>query len=97
MGIGQGDIYVGKSGIAGDENFQDLIWLGWSVYHAVRYGDKAKKPKAIWISKNIWKSIKDDEKMTIGGDGKNMWVYADETFSFGTVRVYKTSYRWSIS
>jgi len=97
IGVAQGAIHVGKSGVAGDADFQDLIWIGWPVYHAVRYGDKAKKPKAIWISKNIWAAIKDDTKMTVGGDGKNMWTYNDETFSFGTVRVYKTSCRWSIS
>ena len=97
IGIAQGDIYVGKSGVAGDADFQDLIWIGWPIYHAVRYGDKAKKPKAIWISKNIWASIKDDENMTIGGDEKEMWTYDDESFSFGTVRVYKTSYRWTFS
>lgn len=97
MGIGQSDIYVGKSGIAGDENFQDLIWIGWSVYHAVSYGDKAKKPNAIWISKNIFSSIEDDNSLIMGNDGKNMWVYADETFPIGTFRVYKTSYHWSIS
>lgn len=97
IGVAQGDLYVGKSGVAGDADFQDLIWIGWPVYHAVRYGDKAKKPKAIWISKNIWAAIKDDESMTIGGNGKEMWTFNDENFSFGTVRVYKTSYRWSIS
>ena len=97
MGIGQGDVYVGKSGVAGDENFQDLVWIGWSVYHAVRYGDKAKKPRAIWISKNVWNVINDDSSMTTSADGREMWVYADESFSFGRVRVYKTSFWWPVS
>lgn len=97
IGVAQGDIYVGKSGVAGDADFQDLIWIDWAIYHAVRYGDKAKKPKAIWISKNIWANIKDDKNMTIGSDGKNMWTYQDEEFSFDEVKVYKTAYYWPIS
>ena len=96
VGVTQGHVYIGKSGVAGDENFQDLIWIGWPVYHAVAYGDRAKKPKAIWISKNIHKAIKEDSNMT-HSNGENMWVYKDETFSFGTFSVYKTSYRWIIN
>jgi adenylate cyclase len=97
IGIGQGDVFVGKSGIGGDANFQDLIWIGWSVYHAVSYGDKAAKPYAIWISKNVYSAIKDDSNMTIGSDGKNMWVYRDESLPIGTFTVYKTSYHWKIT
>lgn len=96
IGIGQGEILVVKSGIPGDEIYQDLIWIGWPTYHAFEYGDKARSPKNIWISKNIYNAIKDDKSL-IYSKGDNMWVYNDDhTFSFGKVRVYKTSYYWNI-
>ena len=95
-GIGQGDIFTGKSGVAGDQNYQDLIWIGWPVYHAVQYGETAKKPRSIWISKNVYNAIKDDSSMT-HSKGNHMWVDEDETFPIGTFRVYKTSYWWSIT
>lgn len=97
MGVAQGEVLVGKSGVAGDANFQDLIWIGWSVYHAVSYGDRASKPKAIWISRNIHSSIKNESSLTTGSDGKNIWVWKEETFPIGTVRVYKTSYHQKFS
>ncbi len=96
IGIGQGDVYVGKSGLAGDEDFQDLLWIGWPVYYAVAYGDKASKPYALWISNNIWSAIEGDRTLT-HSNNQPMWVYADESIeALGTVRVYKTTYRWSL-
>ena len=96
MGIGQGDIYVGKSGVAGDEDFQDLVWIGWSVYHAVGYGESASKPKALWISINVWNSIKDDLGLT-HSNNQPMWEESVASLPNGSFTVYKTSYRWTIS
>jgi len=96
IGIGQGEIMVVKSGVHGEEIYQDLIWIGWPTYHAFEYGNMAKSPRNIWISKNIWNAIKDDNSM-IYSNGENMWVYSDDhEFSFGKVRVYKTSYYWNL-
>lgn len=92
IGVAQGKILVVKSGVAGDEIYQDLIWVGWPTYHAFEYGDKARSPKNIWISKNVYSEIKDTNDVRFS-DGEDMWVYNDgHTFSFGKVRVYKTSY-----
>lgn len=96
IGIAQGDVYVGKSGVAGDEDFQDLIWIGWSVYHAVEYGESASKPKALWISKNVWNSINDDHSLT-HSDGVPMWEEVTQSLSIGSFTVYRTSYRWTIN
>ncbi len=96
IGIGRGEIHVVKSGIAGNEIYQDLIWVGWPTYYAFEYGNIARSPKNIWISKNVYNVIKDDDSM-IYSNGKNMWIYSDNhTFSFGNVRVYKTSYWWGL-
>ena len=96
VGVAQGDILVVKSGVPGQEIFQDLIWIGWPTYHAFEYGDKARSPRNIWISKNVFSSIKDDDSMRYS-DGKPMWEYNDDhVFSFGKVRVYNTSYYWNL-
>lgn len=96
IGIAQGDILAAKSGMPGNELHQDLIWIGWATYHAFQYGDKAGNPSNIWISKNVYKSIEKDDSM-IKSNGKNMWVYNDDhEFSFGKVRVYKTSFYWNL-
>lgn len=94
-GVAQGNIVTGKSGVAGNADYQDLIWIGRAVYHAVQCGERASDPKSIWISKNVFNSIKADRKMTHSND-KHMWVWTDEAFATGTYRVYKTSYRWRI-
>ncbi|MFA5925621.1 MAG: adenylate/guanylate cyclase domain-containing protein [Parcubacteria group bacterium] len=96
IGIGQGEIMVVKSGVPGEEMYQDLIWIGWATYHAFEYGDRARSPRNIWISKNVYKTIEDDKSLT-QSNGKSIWVYNDDQeFSFGKVRVYKTSYHWNI-
>lgn len=95
IGIGQGDVYVGKSGVAGDEDFQDLIWIGWGVYHAVGYGEAASKPSPLWISENVWKAIKDDRSLTHSED-KPMWLKETAKLPMGSFTVYKTSYWWTI-
>lgn len=95
IGIGRGDIHVIKSGVAGDAMHQDLIWIGWPVYHAFEYANKARAPKNIWISKNVFDQIKGDDTMRYS-DGKTIWSYEDLKFSFGEARVYQTSYHWSI-
>ncbi len=95
IGIAQGEIQVGKSGIAGDEDFQDLVWIGWPVYRAVEFGERASRPRAIWISNHVWKSISGDSNMTHSA-GKPMWIREEETLPEGTFTVHKTSYRWPL-
>lgn len=92
IGIAQGPILVVKSGIPGEEINQDLLWIGWATYHAYEYGNNAKRPHNIWISKNVFEAIKDDDYLHYS-NGQSMWVWSDETFSFGTVRTYQTTYR----
>jgi adenylate cyclase len=97
IGIGIGEILVAKSGIPGEEIHQDLIWIGWPTYHVFEYGNMAKSPKNIWISKNVFNEIKDDDYLRYS-NGEDMWVYSDShTFSFGKIRVYKTQYQININ
>lgn len=96
VGIARGDILVVKSGVPGNEMYQDLIWIGWPTYHAFEYGNAARAPRNIWISSSVHNAIKDDRIMT-HSDGQNMWVYEDRnSATFGKHRVFKTSYHWEI-
>jgi len=42
IGIAQGEILIVKSGVGGEEMYQDLIWIGWPTYHAFEYGNEAR-------------------------------------------------------
>jgi hypothetical protein len=95
IGVAQGEILVAKSGISGDEDYQDLIWIGWPVYHAVGYGETVSEPKSICISKNVYGSIKEDNDMT-HSNGKPMWEKSTINLPNGSFTVYKTSYRWIV-
>ena len=95
IGIAQGEISVAKSGISGDEDYQDLIWIGWPVYHAVGYGETVSRPKSICISKNVYNSIKEDRNL-IFSNGEPMWEESEIELKNGTFTVHKTSYRWVV-
>ncbi len=96
IGIAQGYIYIVKSGVPGDEIYQDLIWMGRPTYHAFECGSLARSPYNIWISENIYKSIEKDNTM-IYANGKNMWTPDDtHQFTIGKVRIFKTNYYWEI-
>jgi class 3 adenylate cyclase len=95
IGIGQGDVLVGKSGMSGEEDFQDLVWIGYAVYRAVEFGQRASKPSALWISEHVRKSINHDSSLT-HDDDEPMWEKAVEPLPSAKVTVYKTAYRWGI-
>ena len=95
IGIAQGDILVAKSGISGDEDYQDLIWIGWPVYHAVGYGEIVSRPKSICISKNVYNSIEEDGDIILS-NGKPMWEESEIELKNGTFTVYRTAYRWVV-
>lgn len=95
IGIAQGPIFVVKSGIGGDENTQDLIWIGKPTYLAVEFGNKAKSPYNTWISKNVFNAIKEEDRYKLS-DGKNMWVYEDVKTFIGEQRSYQTTYMWNL-
>ncbi len=96
IGIAQGTFTVVKSGMAGDEMYQDLIWICWATYYAVECGDKAQTPYNIWISERVFNAIKSDKSLRYNSKGDTMWSYDDVKLSFGTHKIYKTSYRWII-
>lgn len=96
IGVSQGTILVGKSGIGGDSNFQDLIWLGYGTYEAHCFGETARNPNNIWISEGVWDDIKNNNEM-VYSSGTNMWTKCSEKLSIGYTTFYKTSYRWIVN
>jgi class 3 adenylate cyclase len=96
IGVGQGTIYVGKSGIPGDQDFQDLIWMGWPVYRAVEFGEAASKPSCIWISDNVWKSIASAPALTVS-NGSQIWSQGTVRTASGQYAVYKTEYHCRVN
>lgn len=95
IGIAQGEIHVAKSGFQGDPTYQDLIWVGYPTYIAHKFGDSAKSPKNIWISDNVYNSIKKDATMT-HSNGVNMWELDYDPNLLGGKLFYKTHYRWPL-
>ncbi len=95
IGIAQGEILVAKSGISGDEDYQDLVWIGWPVYYAVGYGETVSRPKSICISKNVYNSIIEDRDMT-HSNSEPMWEEGEIELKNGTFTIYRTSYRWVV-
>lgn len=97
VGIGQGAIYVAKSGKRGaDSTKQDLVWIGLPVYVAVELSDKARSTHNIWISAAVKSSIdKDGDKfvLTDDDDGSSIWRKESKNLKLiGYTTVYKTSY-----
>lgn len=97
VGIGQGPIYVAKSGKRGEDSTkQDLVWVGLPVYVAVELSDKARSPYSIWISPKVKASIdKEGDKFVLvdDDDGSSIWRKESKTLkSIGDTTVYKTSY-----
>lgn len=95
IGLAQGEILVAKSGVAGDNDYQDLIWIGWPVYFSVGFSETVSKPKAICISSAVWRSIKEDKKYT-HSNGTPMWQKSTLKLSGSEFEVYRTSYRWTL-
>lgn len=101
VGIGQGPVYVAKSGKRGDDSTkQDLVWVGLPVYVAVELSDFAKTGNNIWISGAVKSSIdKDGDKSILLDTDKNASIWkkeAKDLKSLGASTVYKTSYYFTL-
>lgn len=102
VGIGQGPIYVAKSGKKGDDSTkQDLVWVGLPVYVAVELSDYARSSHNIWISPAVKSAIDNQgDKYVLTDDNDNTTIWRKETKSMkslGDTTVYKTSYYSSLN
>jgi len=101
VGIGQGPVYVAKSGKRGDDSTkQDLVWVGLPVYAAVELSDSARSTYNVWISPKVKSSIdKTGDKSILTDDetGETIWKKESKTLkSLGATTVYKTSYFFNL-
>lgn len=101
VGIGQGPVYIAKSGKRGDDSTkQDLVWVGLPVYVAVELSDFARTSHNIWISGAVKSSIdKDGDKSVLVDSDKNESIWKKESKdlkSLNTATVYKTSYYFTL-
>ena len=61
IGIDRGRIFIAKVGSPGEFN-NDLIWIGEAVNQAAKFGNKAKGPNNIYITKVIFKLLSPKNK-----------------------------------
>ena len=95
VGLGQGPVYVAKSGKRGDdETKQDLVWIGLPVYVAVELSDLAKGPNNLWISPAVRDTINKEKQPGVVYSGeKNMWTVVTRTLkSIGECKPRYTGY-----
>jgi adenylate cyclase len=101
VGIGQGAVYVAKSGKRGDDSTkQDLVWVGLPVYVAVELSDLARNPNNVWISAAVKSSLDKQAKDSVLFDddtGNSIWKKeSKDLHSIGSTTVYKTSYYFKL-
>ncbi|MNH50185.1 hypothetical protein D3C73_17960 [compost metagenome] len=101
VGIGQGPVYVAKSGKRGDDSTkQDLVWVGLPVYVAVELSDFARSSSNVWISSAVKTSLDKQAKSSVlfdGDTGDSIWKKEPKDLkSLGSSTVYKTSYYFKL-
>lgn len=101
VGIGQGAVYVAKSGKRGDDSTkQDLVWVGLPVYVAVELSDFARSTYNVWISGAVKSSLDKDANSSVLFDddtGSSIWKKeSKELKSIGLATVYRTSYYFKL-
>lgn len=95
LGLGQGKVYVVKSGKRGDDaTKQELVWIGLPVYVAVELSDLAGGPNNIWISHHIRSALDTEDHLNVvSSGGKSIWTRTTKTLdSVGSYDVRYTSY-----
>ncbi len=90
IGIDVGSVLIVRGGMRGDNN-NDLVWVGNATNYAVKLSGLGKKPNNIYITEDVYTSLKEDRKTT---NDINMWIKS--SLVDGTV-IYKTNWHWPIS
>jgi hypothetical protein len=70
--------------------------MGLPVFHAFEFGMKARSPQNIWVSRQVFDSIKDEDSL-LYSQGRTMWTFSEEhQFPFGRMEIYKTAHYLSL-
>ncbi|MBK8258401.1 MAG: adenylate/guanylate cyclase domain-containing protein [Polyangiaceae bacterium] len=99
IGIDLGQVLCVKAGKGGNENWNDLIWLGDAVNRATRLSDKANAENGrIWISKGARDLLEDEVKFnTKDGARVDMWVDRKLSYAQQDEEAWSTPYHWKVS
>lgn len=93
IGIDDGKILCTKIGIGGEHN-RDLFWIGNAVNKSTVLSDKAKLPKAIYISSYVYKTLTDEllYKDKDASQKKNIWKSSTINYNGKDETCYYTKY-----
>lgn len=98
VGIDVGHILCVKAGKGGNENQNDLIWLGDAVNRAARLSDKGGQDSRVWISDPIRGLQEDDVRYADTREGrKDMWIKDSLEYAQKNEQAWRTSYTWPVS
>lgn len=94
IGIDHGQILCVKVGRAGNDNHNDLVWLGNAVNKATVLSDRATAPDHVVISNYCRVNLDDNAKLSNGVD---MWTPVGIEYNGAAEQAWKTTYRWSVT
>lgn len=94
IGIDHGQILCVKAGRAGNDNHNDLVWLGNAVNRATVLSDRAGSPSHIFISDHCRTNLNDSTKFS---ERIDMWAQDSIDYNGTPEKAWKTNYRWSVA
>ncbi len=97
IGIDDGKILCTKIGIGGEHN-RDLFWIGNAVNKSTVLSDKAKLPRAIYISSYVYANLTDEllYKDAEAKEKVNMWKSSIIKYNGKEQTCYYTTYHWAL-
>ncbi len=88
IGIDQGHILCVKAGRAGNDNHNDLVWLGDAVNRATVLSDGSRSPQHISTSDACWTKL--EESLRVGKTG-DLWAKKIITYNVASEAAWSTS------
>jgi class 3 adenylate cyclase len=94
IGIDHGQILCVKAGRAGNDNHNDLVWLGNAVNRATVLSDRAAAPNYVYISDYCRNNMEDTTKFSQGVD---LWAADTIQYNGANEAAWKTGRGWSVT
>jgi class 3 adenylate cyclase len=94
IGIDHGQILCVKAGRAGNDNHNDLVWLGNAVNRATVLSDKASAPNHVYISDHCRTHMEAATKLHNGTD---LWTEDTIEYNGSKEKAWKTATGWLVS
>lgn len=94
IGIDHGQILCVKAGRAGNDNHNDLVWLGNAVNRATVLSDRAASPNHVYISNYCRDNMEDATKFSQGAD---LWTEDKIQYNDAPEKAWRTDRGWTVS